>query len=123
MRPKSWLNASTMIGSEAEYAHYGHNALAARRIGRSSCDRQSCADEYFGNVAPASVFDRAWLAMALAQLGRFSEAARFEAEAIRLAEPMQHAFTVGRAYLAVGTLHPLEGSWYWLCQAGSELDI
>jgi tetratricopeptide (TPR) repeat protein len=67
--------------------------------------------EYFGNVAPASVFDRAWLAMALAQLGRFSEAARFEAEAIRLAEPMQHAFTLGRAYLAAGTLHPLEGNW------------
>jgi tetratricopeptide (TPR) repeat protein len=67
--------------------------------------------EYFGNVAPASVFDRAWLAMALAQLGRFSEAARFEAEAIRLAEPMQHAFTLGRAYLAAGTLHPLQGNW------------
>jgi DNA-binding winged helix-turn-helix (wHTH) protein/tetratricopeptide (TPR) repeat protein len=67
--------------------------------------------EYFGNVAPASVFDRAWLAMALAQLGRFSEASQLEAEAIRLAEPMQHAFTLGRAYLAAGTLHPLEGNW------------
>src|SRR5262245_33046576 len=66
--------------------------------------------EYFGNVAPASVFDRAWLAMALAQLGRFGEAARQEAEAIRLAEPMQHAFTLGRAYLASGTLYPLQGS-------------
>jgi predicted ATPase/class 3 adenylate cyclase len=67
--------------------------------------------EYFGNVAPASVFDRAWLAMALAQLGRFCEAARQEAEAIRLAEPMQHAFTLGRAYLATGTLYPLQGAW------------
>src|SRR5262249_50278436 len=67
--------------------------------------------EYFGNVAPASVFDRAWLAMALAQLGRFCEAAKQEAEAIRLAEPMQHAFTLGRAYLAAGTLHPLQGNW------------
>ena len=66
---------------------------------------------YFGNVAPASVFDRAWLAMALAQLGRFCEAAKEEVEAIRLAEPMQHAFTVGRAYLAAGTLHPLMGAW------------
>ncbi len=71
--------------------------------------------EYFGNVAPASVFDRAWLAMALAQLGRFSEAAEFEAEAIRLAEPMQHAFTSGRAYLAVGTLYPLKGNWAKAC--------
>jgi tetratricopeptide (TPR) repeat protein len=67
--------------------------------------------EYFGNVAPASVFDRAWLAMALAQLGRFCEAARQQAEAIRLAEPMQHAFTLGRAYLATGTLYALQGAW------------
>src|SRR5262245_20200256 len=67
--------------------------------------------EYFGNVAPASVFDRAWLAMALAQLGRFCDAIKQEAEAIRLAEPMQHAFTLGRAYLAAGTLYPLQGNW------------
>jgi hypothetical protein len=43
--------------------------------------------EYFGNIAPASADDRIWLVWSLAQLGRFAEAAEYEAEAIRLAEP------------------------------------
>src|SRR5712691_7583248 len=60
--------------------------------------------EYFGNAAPASVYDRSWLVMSLAELGRFAEAAEYEAEAIRLAEATQHAFTVGMAYLAAGIL-------------------
>jgi tetratricopeptide (TPR) repeat protein len=67
--------------------------------------------EYFGLTAPASVFDRHSLVMSLAQLGRFAEAAEHEAEAIRLAEPTQHAFTVGVAYRAAGTLHLLKGDW------------
>ena len=46
-------------------------------------------------AVPPSVFDRSWLVMSLAQLGRFAEAAEYEAEAIRLAEPTQHAYTVG----------------------------
>jgi tetratricopeptide (TPR) repeat protein len=49
--------------------------------------------------------------MSLAQLGRFIEAAKYEAEAIRLAEPTHHAFTVGQAHLAAGTLRLLKGDW------------
>ena len=60
---------------------------------------------------PASVFDRFWLVMSLAELGRFAEAAEYEAEAIRLAEPTQHAFTVGLAHFAAGMLHLLKGDW------------
>jgi class 3 adenylate cyclase/tetratricopeptide (TPR) repeat protein len=67
--------------------------------------------EDFGSTAPASVFDRHWLGLSLAQLGRFAEAAEYEAEAIRLAEPTHHAFTVGVAYRAAGTLHLLKGDW------------
>jgi class 3 adenylate cyclase/tetratricopeptide (TPR) repeat protein len=68
--------------------------------------------EYFGgSTAPASVYDRSWLVTSLAQLGRFAEAAEYEAEAIRLAEATQHAFTVGQAYFAAGTLHVLKGDW------------
>ena len=67
--------------------------------------------EYFGNVAPVSVHDRVWLVMSLAQLGRFAEAAKHEAEAIRLAEPTHHAFTVAFAHSAAGTLHLLKGDW------------
>ena len=67
--------------------------------------------EYFGRPAPVSVFDRFYLVMSLAQLGRFAEAAEYEAEAIRLAEPTNHANTVGLAYYAAGTLQLLEGDW------------
>jgi predicted ATPase/class 3 adenylate cyclase len=67
--------------------------------------------EYFGSAVPPSVFDHASLAMSLAQLGRFIEAATHEAEAIRLAEPTQHAYTVGWAHQAASTLRLLKGDW------------
>ena len=67
--------------------------------------------EYFGSGAPASVYDRRWLVASLAELGRFAEAADYEAEAIRLAEPTHRAFAVGLAYYAAGTVHLLKGDW------------
>ena len=67
--------------------------------------------EYFGRAAPASVFDRCWLVMSLAEIGRFAEAAEYQAEAIRLAEPTQRAHPVGLAHFAAGTLHLLKGDW------------
>jgi tetratricopeptide (TPR) repeat protein len=67
--------------------------------------------EYFGLTAPASVYDRFWLVVSLAELGRFAEAAAYEAEAIRLAEPTHHAFTVGQAHRGASTLHLFKGDW------------
>ena len=67
--------------------------------------------EYVGLPVPASVYDRCWLVLSLAQLGRFAEAAEFEAEAIQLAEPTQRAFAVSMAHYASGTLHLLKGDW------------
>ena len=67
--------------------------------------------EYFGNAAPASVYDRSWLVMSFAELGRFAEAAEPLAEAIRLAEPTHHAHTAGMAHWAAGTLYLVEGDW------------
>jgi tetratricopeptide (TPR) repeat protein len=67
--------------------------------------------EYLGASAPASVYDRHWLVMSFAQLGRFAEAAEYEAQAIRLAVPTEHAFTIGQAHRAAGTLHLLKGDW------------
>ena len=67
--------------------------------------------ECFGNVLPPSVWDRHFLVMGLAALGRFAEAAEHEAEALRLAEPTQHAYTIGMALFAAGTLHLLKGDW------------
>jgi class 3 adenylate cyclase/tetratricopeptide (TPR) repeat protein len=67
--------------------------------------------EYFGATQPASVGNRSYLVMSLAQLGRFAEAAEYEAEAIRLGEATQHAYTVGLAHRSAGTLHLLKGDW------------
>jgi len=67
--------------------------------------------EYFGMAVPASVFGRAWLIMSLAELGRFAEAAKYEAEAIGLAEPTEHAFTIGWAHFAASMLQVLKGDW------------
>lgn len=66
---------------------------------------------HVGNPAPASVFNRAFLAMSHAQLGNFSEAARHEADAIQLAEPTQNAFTIAMAHVAAPSLFMLKGDW------------
>jgi class 3 adenylate cyclase len=67
--------------------------------------------EYFAASAPPAVNDRCWLVLSLVQLGRFAEAAEHAAEAIRLAEPTQHATTVGLAHRASGMLHLTRGEW------------
>jgi tetratricopeptide (TPR) repeat protein len=68
--------------------------------------------EYFVGVStPTSVFDRSWLAVSLAHLGRFAEAAEYAAEAVRLAETTNRAFSVGVAYRAAVTLRLLKGDW------------
>src|SRR5215467_5160363 len=67
--------------------------------------------ETFGHSAPASIWNRCLLVRSLSELGRFAEAATHDAEARRLAEPMQHAYTVGFAHQAAGFLHLLKGDW------------
>jgi class 3 adenylate cyclase/tetratricopeptide (TPR) repeat protein len=69
------------------------------------------AHEFFGMAALPSVFGRAYPIMSLAELGRFAEAARHAADAIRLAESTQHVFTIGWAYFAAGMLHIVKGDW------------
>jgi class 3 adenylate cyclase/tetratricopeptide (TPR) repeat protein len=67
--------------------------------------------KYFGWPAPPHFFDRFYLVMSLANLGRFAEAAQHEAEAIRLAEPTNHWNTVGLAYQAASTHQLIKGDW------------
>src|SRR4029077_1607624 len=50
--------------------------------------------ERFDMSFSASVAGRVWLIMSLAELGRFAEAAKYEAEAIRFAESSEHVFTI-----------------------------
>jgi class 3 adenylate cyclase/tetratricopeptide (TPR) repeat protein len=67
--------------------------------------------DYFGLAVPLSVFGRGWLVMSLAELGRFAEAAKYEAEAIRLAELTQHTHTIGWARLTTSMLHFFKRDW------------
>ena len=67
--------------------------------------------EYLSASAPPSVYDRSWLIQSLANLGRFTEAAAYEAEALELAEPTRHPFTIGQAHRAAVALHILKGDW------------
>jgi tetratricopeptide (TPR) repeat protein len=82
--------------------------LATDNLAALSANR---LNEYFGATAPPSVWDLHFLVMSLVQLGRFAEAAEHEDEALRLAEPTHHAFTVGLARFAAGTVHVLQGDW------------
>jgi tetratricopeptide (TPR) repeat protein len=67
--------------------------------------------ESFGSATPISIYDRYWLVRGLAELGRFAEAAQYEAEALRLAEPTHHAYSMGMAHFTAGWLHLLKGDW------------
>src|SRR5262245_45179853 len=91
--------------------------LATGNLAAWPADR---AYENFGLVVPPSVWDRTWLVMSLAELGRFDEAAKYEAEATRLAEATQHAFTIGFAHFAAGMLNLLKGDW---AQARSRIEV
>jgi predicted ATPase len=81
-----------------EQAHYWHGDYE-RAVELATGNLAALPDDwvyrYSGNVAPPSVYDRLWLILSLAELGRFTEAAEHEAEAIRLADPTHHAYTVG----------------------------
>jgi class 3 adenylate cyclase/tetratricopeptide (TPR) repeat protein len=97
-----------------EQAHYYRGEyervveLATDNLAALPADR---VYEYYGLTAPPSVYDRYWLVMSLAQLGRFAEAAEQEAAALRLAEATHHAYTVAQAHLAEATLRLLKGDW------------
>ncbi len=72
--------------------------------------------EKFGMIAPASVYGRSWLVMSLAELGRFGEAIDHGREAMRIPQGAKHAYTIGLAHRAVGTMHLLKGEWREACQ-------
>jgi tetratricopeptide (TPR) repeat protein len=82
--------------------------LATENLAALPPDRVS---DFFGKVVPPAVWDRWWLIRSLGEVGRFAEAAVHAAEVIRLAEPTQHAYTIGTAYHAAAMLPLLKGDW------------
>jgi class 3 adenylate cyclase/tetratricopeptide (TPR) repeat protein len=108
------LKLRLLTTSQLEVAHYyrgDHERVVELATDNLAVLPADSVYEFLGKAAPPSVEDRHWLVMSLAHLGRFREAAVHEAEAIRLAEPTQHAFTVGFAHRAAGILYLLKGDW------------
>jgi class 3 adenylate cyclase/tetratricopeptide (TPR) repeat protein len=108
------LRLRILAASYLAQAHYGRGeyervvALATDNLAALPAD---WVLEFFGANTPPAVSDRGWLVMSLAGLGKFDEAGEHEAEAIRLAEPTHHSYTVAQAHRAAGTLHLLKGDW------------
>ena len=67
--------------------------------------------ERFGAAIPISVFDRGFLVVSLALLGRFGEAMEPAEVAIEIAEATDHPSTIGQIHWAAGLLHLLRGDW------------
>jgi tetratricopeptide (TPR) repeat protein len=65
--------------------------------------------ERFGAVGLPSVLARAFVALCLAELGLFAEGIAYGKEGIRVAEVVQHPFSLITAYYSVGVLYLCQG--------------
>jgi class 3 adenylate cyclase/tetratricopeptide (TPR) repeat protein len=65
--------------------------------------------ERFGMTGLPSVMSRTWAVSCLADLGGFDEGAARGAEAVRLAEAVDHPFSLIQAHFALGTLYLRKG--------------
>jgi class 3 adenylate cyclase/tetratricopeptide (TPR) repeat protein len=63
----------------------------------------------FGLVGVASVLSRAWMVWCLAELGEFDLALTRGEEAIRIAEAVEHPYSILAAYFGVGGVHLRRG--------------
>jgi tetratricopeptide (TPR) repeat protein len=97
--------------AEPYYLRGEYEQAVAIATGNLAALPSEWVQEYFGMAVPASVLTWGWLIMSLAELGRFREAAEYEAEAIRIATATKHAHTIGWAHLTASKLHLLQGNW------------
>jgi class 3 adenylate cyclase/tetratricopeptide (TPR) repeat protein len=65
--------------------------------------------EHFGLPCPASVYSRTWLVASLAELGAFAEGIAHAEEEMRIAEAVDHPYSLVHASFAVGRLHFRQG--------------
>ena len=96
---------STTLLEQAHYYRGEYEHVVELAIDNLAALPAEWVHEYFGMTVPASIFSRAWLIMSLAELGRFADASKYEAEAIQFAEETQHPHTIGWAHLSSGMLH------------------
>jgi class 3 adenylate cyclase/tetratricopeptide (TPR) repeat protein len=92
-----------------------HRALGDYRRA-ADCFRRNVASlteelirERFGMTGLPAVMSRTWLVSCLTDLGAFDEGAARGAEAVRLAEAVDHPFSLIQAYFALGSLYLSKG--------------
>jgi class 3 adenylate cyclase/tetratricopeptide (TPR) repeat protein len=90
------------------YFAVGDYRQAIDVFSRSAEDARGFADGRLPSPLVAS-WSRVWLALALANQGRFAEAISHAEEALRLAEKADHPFTVAEALTAVGGVYLVQG--------------
>ena len=109
----SFLAQTHYFRGEFEQAvQLGRDNLAATPVNATTeSTGADLAKELIAAREVTAVYDRVWLIVSLAHLGKFAEAADHEATVIRFAEPTHHALMIGLAYLAASRLHLLQGEW------------
>jgi DNA-binding SARP family transcriptional activator len=110
---------ATDILEGAHYSRGDYERVVELAIDNLAVLPAGWVNELFGRFAPTSIYDRVFLVRSLAELGRFNEAAQYEVEAIRLAEPTKRAYSVGMAHWTAGMLHLIKGDWL---QARSQIE-
>ncbi len=65
--------------------------------------------ERFGFLALPSVASRAWLALSLAEIGEFPQGIAVGEEALKIAEELNHPFSLGTAYAGIGYVYLVKG--------------
>jgi class 3 adenylate cyclase/tetratricopeptide (TPR) repeat protein len=94
------------------YASLGNYRQALERFGwimRSLAGE--LIRERFGMTGLPSVFARSWSVMCLAELGEFTEGIAPGEEAVRIAEGVDHPFSLIRACLQLGTFYQRKGEF------------
>jgi DNA-binding NtrC family response regulator/tetratricopeptide (TPR) repeat protein len=102
---------ATVYLEQAHFHRGEFEAVVALATANIAALPAAWAWESFGAAIPISLYDRYRLLQALASLGRFAEAARYEEEVLRLSESTQYAVTVGMVCDAAGRVHVLKGNW------------
>jgi class 3 adenylate cyclase/tetratricopeptide (TPR) repeat protein len=102
------VEASFRLGQA--YHPLGEYRRAVRFL-RESLDAlpEELTRERLGGSGLLSVFSRTWLVWCLAELGEFEEAVARGEEAVRIAESVDHPYTLAHAQFGVGLVHLRRG--------------
>jgi tetratricopeptide (TPR) repeat protein len=94
------------------YNSLGDYRRALKCLGRNVASLQGeLVRERFGLAGLPSVFSRSWSVNCFSELGEFAEAIAPGEEAVRIAEAVDHPFSLIRAYLELGSLYAHKGEF------------